>query len=82
MYISTGNDFEGKGKEYGAQLKSDYLRDYYHQPTDEFDAAKINSDGALQDLELLFQIGKRLSFDNAWPKWKEGSEFKAARKSK
>jgi hypothetical protein len=63
-------------------LKNDYLRDYYHQPTDQFDAAKINSEGALQDLELLFQIGKRLSFDNAWPQWKDGSEFKAAREIK
>ena len=82
LYISTGNDFEGKGIDYGKQLKSDYLRDYYHQPTDEFDAGKINSDGALQDLELLFQIGKRLSMDGVWPQWKQGSEFKAAREIK
>jgi len=27
----------------------------------------------------LFQTGKRLAFDKNWPKWKEGSEFKALR---
>jgi Zn-dependent M28 family amino/carboxypeptidase len=82
LYTSTGNDHAEKGKEYGQQLKNDYVRDFYHQPTDEFNAGTINSDGAIEDLQLLFQIGKRLASDGVWPKWKEGSEFKAAREKK
>jgi Zn-dependent M28 family amino/carboxypeptidase len=80
LYTGTGSDHAEKGKEYGKKLKDDYTRDYYHQPSDEFDANTINSDGSLEDLQLLFQIGKRLAFTDTWPQWKEGSEFKAARK--
>lgn len=82
LYTSTGNDHAEKGKEYGQQLKNEYVRNFYHQPTDEFNANTINSEGAIEDLQLLFQIGKRLASDGAWPKWKDGSEFKAAREKK
>jgi len=80
LFIGTGNDHAEKGKEYGEQLKNEYTKMYYHQPTDEYDPARINSEGALEDIQLLFQIGKRLAAEDTWPKWKEGSEFKAARK--
>ena len=36
-------------------------------------------DGAIDDLKLFFQVGKRLAFTEKWPEWKEGSEFKAIR---
>jgi Zn-dependent M28 family amino/carboxypeptidase len=80
LFIGTGNDHAEKGKEYGEQLKNEYTKMYYHQPSDEYDPARINSEGALEDIQLLFQIGKRLAAEDTWPKWKEGSEFKAVRK--
>jgi len=33
----------------------------------------------MQDLALLFLVGKKLAFSAEWPKWKTGSEFKAIR---
>lgn len=81
LYLKTGSDFVGKGKEYGNQLKVTYTQKYYHQPSDEFDATRMNFEGGVDDLKLLFQVGKRLAFDNKWPQWKEGSEFKAAREA-
>lgn len=30
----------------------------------------------------LFMVGKRLSFEETMPQWKEGSEFKAIREKK
>ena len=36
-------------------------------------------EGGMQDMELLFMIGKRLAFETTWPAWKAGSEFKAIR---
>jgi len=80
LYIGTGNDHAEKGKEYGEQLKNEYTKNYYHQPTDEYDPTRINSAGAVEDIKLLFQIGKRLAAEDTWPKWKEGSEFKSVRK--
>jgi Zn-dependent M28 family amino/carboxypeptidase len=82
LYTGTGNDHAEKGKEYGAQLKSEYTKLYYHQPTDEYDRARLNAAGALDDIKLLFQVGKRLAAEDAWPAWKDGSEFKAARNKK
>jgi hypothetical protein len=35
--------------------------------------------GGIEDLKLLFQVGKRLSYETRMPEWKEGSEFKAIR---
>lgn len=82
LFIATGTDHFEKGKAYGQQLKDAYTREHYHQPSDQFDPATINSDGAVEDLVLLFQIGKKLALNDQWPQWKTGSEFKALRESK
>jgi Zn-dependent M28 family amino/carboxypeptidase len=79
LYTSSGTDIEGKGKEYGKQLKEDYTSRHYHRPSDEYDPQVWKLDGAIADLQLLFQVGKRLAFADKWPEWKEGSEFKAER---
>lgn len=79
LFIGTGNDHTEKGKEYGEQLKNEYTKMYYHQPTDEYDSTRINSDGAVDDIKLLFGIGRRLAAEDVWPAWKDGSEFKSAR---
>jgi len=81
LYIKTGSDFVGKGEAYGRELKTSYTQKYYHQPSDEFDTTRMNFEGGVDDLKLLFQVGKRLAFEDIWPAWKEGSEFKAARDS-
>ena len=81
LYLKTGSDFVGKGKEYGNQLKVTYTQKYYHQPSDEFDTTRMNFEGGIEDLKLLFQVGKRLAFSDTWPAWKQGSEFKAIRES-
>jgi Zn-dependent M28 family amino/carboxypeptidase len=79
LYLKTGSDFVGKGKEYGNQLKVTYTQKYYHQPSDEFDTTRMNFEGGVEDLKLLFQVGKRLAFSDTWPQWKQGSEFRAIR---
>jgi Zn-dependent M28 family amino/carboxypeptidase len=75
----AGVDNLEKGKEYGKAMQDEYTAKRYHQPADEYDAQKWNLDGGLEDIELEFQIGKKLAFGNAWPQWKSGSEFKAIR---
>ncbi len=79
LYTGTGIDHAEKGKEYGKELQDNYTAQYYHKPSDEYDPERWNLDGALDDVELLYQVGKRLAFSSDWPNWKEGSEFKAAR---
>lgn len=79
LYLKTGSDYIGKGREFGEQLKVEYTQKYYHQPSDEFDTTRMNFEGGVEDLRLLFNVGRRLAFDDDWPEWKEGSEFKAIR---
>jgi Zn-dependent M28 family amino/carboxypeptidase len=81
IFVNYGNDMVGKGKEYGQQLEDKYTAENYHQPSDEFDPATWTCDGAMQDLKVFFRLGKRLAFSSTWPKWKEGSEFKAIREA-
>jgi Zn-dependent M28 family amino/carboxypeptidase len=74
----SGTDVVGKGKEFGKQLQDDYTANRYHRPSDEYDAS-WTFEGGLQDLQLLFLVGKKLSNETTFPQWKDGSEFKAAR---
>jgi Zn-dependent M28 family amino/carboxypeptidase len=75
---SGGIDVVGKDKVYGQALKDEYNTKHYHQPSDEYDST-WSFEGGLQDLQLLFQVGKHLAYSDVWPKWKAGSEFKAIR---
>ena len=73
-----GIDIAGKGKEYGKKLEDDYTNNHYHRPSDEYNA-QWTFEGGIQDMELLYLIGKKLASESTWPKWKPGSEFKAIR---
>ncbi|WP_242926639.1 M28 family metallopeptidase [Pontibacter vulgaris] len=80
LFIGPGIDVVDKGKEYGKQQLDAFYANYYHKPSDEVHDGYV-MDGAVEDLTLLFQVGKRLSVAGEWPKWKTGSEFKAAREA-
>lgn len=82
LYTETGVDVEGKGKEYGEKLQNEYTDKHYHQASDTYDGSAWTMDGGIKDLKLLFLVGKRLSFEETWPKWKTGSEFKSIREGK
>jgi Zn-dependent M28 family amino/carboxypeptidase len=81
LYIGTGIDHMEKGKEYGKQLQEEYVAQYYHKPADAYDPTRWNLDGAVDDVQLLYQVGRNLANSTKWPGWKEGSEFKAIRDS-
>ena len=80
LYIGSGVDVIGKESGYGKKMDDEYTKKNYHRPSDEYDAATWKLDGAIDDLQLLFRIGRRLAYDQNWPEWKPGSEFKAIRK--
>lgn len=55
-----------------------FVRDRYHQPTDAWDAT-WTMEGAAQDVQLLYGVGRWLAQGRDWPKWTPGSEFEAIR---
>jgi Zn-dependent M28 family amino/carboxypeptidase len=81
LYFGTGIDHVEKGKEYGKELQTEYTAQYYHKPSDSYDPERWNLEGAVDDVQLLYQVGKRLADSDIWPQWKESSEFKAIRES-
>lgn len=79
LYTERGIDVVGKGKEYGEKIHAEYQDKHYHRPSDEYDAATWTLAGGLDDLKLMFEVGKRIAFGDKVPGWKEGSEFKSKR---
>jgi Zn-dependent M28 family amino/carboxypeptidase len=81
LYFGTGIDHVEKGKEYGKELHDDYTAKYYHKPSDAYVPERWNLDGAVDDVQLLYNVGKRLANSDIWPSWKANSEFKAIREA-
>ena len=82
LMTSNGVDVIGKEPGYGQKVDDEYIEKHYHRPSDEYDPKKWTFDGGIEDIKLLFQVGKRLAFEEKMPQWKEGSEFKAKRGGK
>lgn len=78
LYLKGGMDFIGKPKGYGQVKADEYTERDYHKVSDE---VKQDWDlaGALEDLQLLFQVGQHVANDAVWPEWKSGTEFKVRR---
>jgi Zn-dependent M28 family amino/carboxypeptidase len=79
LYTHTGVDHAERGRDYGMQLSEEYRSKQYHKPADEFNPSQWDLESSIGDLQLLFQVGKRIAFEDTWPQWKDGSEFKAIR---
>jgi Zn-dependent M28 family amino/carboxypeptidase len=79
LYVGKGEHLLSRPET--APLKSDeYDSTDYHQITDEvhpdWDLA-----GAVQDVQLLFEVGYQVANGDKFPEWKPRSEFKAKRDS-
>ena len=72
-----GVDLVDGGTAAGKALRDDYTAHHYHQPSDEW-KADWDMRGPLEDVEAFYLVGDTLANSDAWPGWKQGSEFKAA----
>ncbi|MFL6541067.1 MAG: M28 family peptidase [Chthoniobacterales bacterium] len=50
----------------------------YHQVSDQVNA-DWDLSGAVQDVQLLFEVGYKVENGDKWPEWKPGNEFKPKR---
>lgn len=78
LYTGGGKDFIGKPANFGQQKKDDYTAHHYHQVSDEVDP-NWDLSGAVQDVQLLFEVGYQVANGDKFPEWKVGSEFKSKR---
>jgi len=58
----------------------DYVRNRYHQPSDEWTSDWV-MDAAAVDVNLLYAVGRDLADSREWPQWNAGAEFEAARQA-
>ncbi len=63
------------GKEATLQKITDYWKNVYHKPSDEFVPERDKLDGLLEDAQLFFSTGYRIANENTYPQWYKDSEF-------
>jgi len=78
LYAESGEDSVEFGREWGAAQAQDYSDNRYHSPADEYNP-DWDLSGSVEDIELYYTIGHRLSQESSWPNWYEGNEFRAIR---
>jgi Zn-dependent M28 family amino/carboxypeptidase len=77
LYVGKGEHLLSRPET--APLKSDeYDSTDYHQTTDEV-RPDWDLSGAVQDVQLVFEVGYEVANGDKFPEWKPGSEFKAKR---
>ena len=77
LYIGKGEHLVSRSE--NAPLRSDeYDSTDYHQVTDEV-RPDWDLSGAVQDTQLVFEVGYEVANGEKFPEWKPGSEFKAKR---
>ena len=78
MSLAGASDLVEGGREAGQKWIDDYTGNCYHAACDAW-SPDWNLDGALQDINVMFDIGESLAYSERWPEWKDGSEFKKLR---
>jgi len=78
LYTDSGVEYIGKPESYGRQKRDEYTARDYHKVSDER-KADWDLTGAVEDLQLLFELGYRVAQGDRYPEWKPGTEFKAMR---
>ena len=75
LYASGGYEHRTLGKAYAKDKLDEFVATRYHQPADEYTSGEWPLGGAVQDGDLLLQVGLELANGNQWPGWRETSEF-------
>lgn len=80
LYLDEGDEYLNKPDGYGQAKREEWTANIYHKPADEVDSTWDMS-GAIADLRLLYNVGRRVAQEDTWPAWKDGTEFKAIREA-
>ena len=78
LYLEHGRDYRGRPEGWGQQIQEEYTAERYHAPGDEF-SEEFVFDGAVQQARIVFLTAYDLARSDEFPRWNEGSEFRAAR---
>ncbi len=79
VYLHSGVNVVGKPDGWGKEQLNQWVEATYHQPSDEY-REDWNLTGAIDDIRLLFEVGRIIANQADLPAWNAGDEFEAARK--
>ena len=77
--ISFGVDNIEHGKQWSMDNMGKWITENYHKPSDNYEPNIWKFDGMVDDIEVYFELGYRLSTTNKFPNWREGVFYKAKR---
>ncbi len=80
VYLHSGINVIGKPDGWGKEQLDEWVEKIYHQPSDEY-REDWDLSGAIEDIQLLFHVGRRVAEHPQIPAWTAGDEFEAARKA-
>lgn len=78
LYAEGGTLFRGRPDAFSQQKRDEYTTQDYHKVSDEI-KPDWDLSGGVEDLQLLFYVGRQVADADSIPQWKPGSEFKARR---
>ncbi|MBY0422645.1 MAG: M28 family peptidase, partial [Parvularculaceae bacterium] len=78
LYADGGTDLVEGGVAAGQAISEGYRKDRYHKPADEY-SPDWEMSGMTETTNILYETGLAIADGNAWPNWREGAEFRAAR---
>ncbi len=76
--VGRGGDWVPGGKAASEAVAGKYVKEDYHQPSDQYDG-KWDWSGILQEGELYYRLGRQLAMTTDWPNWHKDDEFRAVR---
>jgi Zn-dependent M28 family amino/carboxypeptidase len=75
-----GIDYLSRPAGWGLKMREKFTEENYHKPSDTI-KPYWDLSGAVQDLQLLFEVGYRVADADHFPTWSPGSEFRARREA-
>ena len=78
LYFQAGVDDSAHGPAWGQSQLQDYRTHRYHQPADKY-SPDWDVRGAIEDLQLYYDVGNRLARTRRFPRWYPNSEFRISR---
>jgi Zn-dependent M28 family amino/carboxypeptidase len=80
LYVKSGVEARDHPAGWVEAQVQDYIARRYHKPADTYDPA-WDVAGSLEDIELLYAVGREVANQRRWPAWYPSSEFRAAREA-
>jgi hypothetical protein len=78
LYAKAGIDDSARGPAWGREQLEDLAVNRYLQPSDQY-SADWDVRGALEDLELYYDVGLRVARSRRFPRWHPNSEYRVPR---